>query len=142
MATKVNMPLRALPAVDAVLKLPSALALCGGYGRAAVADAVRAEVARLRAAILDGGTVDAAACSAEAVIERVAGTLGASSQPHLRRVVNATGIILHTGLGRAFMPEAACEALARVAGYCNLQQDLDTVRGTSARSAWRSWSAT
>ena len=54
--------------------------------------------------------------------DRIAG----AEQPRLRPVINATGVILHTGLGRAPLPAAARETLAAVAeGYCNLEIDLD-----------------
>lgn len=56
-------------------------------------------------------------------------------EPSLKRVVNATGIILHTGLGRAPLPEAAKENLIKVAeGYCNLEFDLESGKRGSRTS--------
>ena len=56
-------------------------------------------------------------------------TLYQRARPSLRRVINATGIVLHTGLGRAPLSEEAIEAIADVAsGYCNLELDLDSGR--------------
>ena len=58
--------------------------------------------------------------------ERLAETLVAARRPVLRRVVNATGVIVHTNLGRAPLAEAALERVRDAAGYSNLEYDLST----------------
>jgi L-seryl-tRNA(Ser) seleniumtransferase len=126
MADTARDALRALPSVDSVLQTSAAITLVEHHGHPAAAAAVRQTLEALRKAILDGTPRDAGACSPDAVAAAAEATLAAQARPRLRRVVNATGIILHTGLGRAFMPDESREALAAVTGYCNLQQDLAT----------------
>ena len=108
--------------MTALRSLPSVDALAGRLDaphRVAVA-AARAVVEERRAELLagPGGEPDLVA-RARAWIERAA-------QPSLRRVLNATGVVLHTNLGRAPLAPAAREAVARAAeGYSNLELDLD-----------------
>jgi L-seryl-tRNA(Ser) seleniumtransferase len=112
--------LRGLPAVEA---LASELT---GVPRLVAVTAAREEIARLRNRILEGreGEVDADALR-ESVRER-ASTLARGS---LRPVINATGVILHTNLGRApLAPEAAAAAAAIAAGYSNLELRLEDGR--------------
>src|SRR5438552_13454960 len=94
--------LRHLPSVDELLREPAIAALAMVSGHAATADAARAVLARLREEIaagrLDGKGVDVALAGLAVAVER---QLHASTQPSLRAVVNATGVILHTNLGRA-----------------------------------------
>ncbi len=61
-------------------------------------------------------------------METVGATLRASVAPRLRRVINGSGVILHTNLGRAPLSRAAVDALAVAAGYSNLELELDTGR--------------
>jgi L-seryl-tRNA(Ser) seleniumtransferase len=126
MKTNAAKLLRALPAINAVLELDAAKKATDKYGRSAVTDSVRYTVDHLRGAIRAGKSVEGLDCEAASVLASVIDRLDRSSKPLLNRVINATGIILHTGLGRAHMPDAAREALATVAGYCNVQMDLET----------------
>jgi L-seryl-tRNA(Ser) seleniumtransferase len=110
--------LRGLPAVHelaAELDAPHAQAVA----------AARAAIAGRRAEVLAGqspGTSDE-----EALIQRARTLLTTEAAPPLRAVINATGVIIHTNLGRAPLAAAAREAVARVAaGYSNLELDLDT----------------
>lgn len=128
MTMKPQDTLRKLPAVDTVLQEPAAQELLKEYGRQATVEAVRSVVESLRAAVRDGKPAAAGELTPPAVAGAAGRRLRAAQSPVLRRVVNATGIILHTGLGRAHMPEAARAALDTVTGYCNLQQDLETGR--------------
>lgn len=117
-----NTLLRQLPAVDEVLRRPEVTALLAVHPRGAVVEAVRAVLGRLREALLGGGAVDV---SPEAVARWVA----AAVVPKLRRVINATGVVLHTNLGRAVLCDRALQAVTQVAGgYSNLELDLKTGR--------------
>ena len=60
------------------------------------------------------------------IIQRARGHLAALASPSLRPVLNATGVILHTNLGRAPLAPSAREAVGRAAGYSNLELDLET----------------
>src|SRR5437899_317083 len=96
----VNLRLRRLPKVDDVLREQAAQELLGRAPRWAVVEAVRAEIDALRARLLDGGPAGAAereGVSVGALTRRVADLV----RPSLGRVLNATGVVLHTNLGRA-----------------------------------------
>jgi L-seryl-tRNA(Ser) seleniumtransferase len=113
---------RALPSVGALLERAPVRALLDSAPRTLVVDAVRATVAEARVSATVPRDDDA---WATAIAERLAEL----SRPSLRRVINATGIVLHTNLGRAPLAEAAIEAIAAIAGgYSNLELDLE--RGT------------
>src|SRR6478672_1915725 len=99
----VNAALRRLPKVDDVLGTSSVRELLARAPRWAVVSAVREEIDRLRAQLLAGGNqVDV---DSGAIAKRVDGLTRAS----LRPVINATGVVLHTNLGRAPLASAAIE---------------------------------
>jgi L-seryl-tRNA(Ser) seleniumtransferase len=111
--------LRQLPKIDQLLAHPEIAAL--PLPRWAVVEAVRREVEALRAAILAGRSevtdVDPAA------VDRRAGEL---VRPSLRPVINATGVVLHTNLGRAPLADEVMARIRELAtGYSNLEYDLD-----------------
>ncbi|HET7478618.1 MAG TPA: L-seryl-tRNA(Sec) selenium transferase [Rubrobacteraceae bacterium] len=111
--------LRNLPAVDAVLRSPHAGALAHRHGRAALTAAVRESLASMRRSILAGELPEV---SEERVLSSAARML---STRGLRPVVNATGVILHTNLGRSVLSERAVEAVTEAArSYSNLEYDL------------------
>jgi L-seryl-tRNA(Ser) seleniumtransferase len=121
--------LRSLPSVDEALREPTCAALVDQYGRLAVVEALRLVLAGWREIIKQGAVVGVASAERDlsALAEAVAGRLAAREEPSLRAAVNATGIILHTGLGRAVLAPAAVEAVAAVArGYCTLAADRVT----------------
>ena len=115
-------PLRGLPSVDAVLGDERAADLVARHGRPATVEAVRAALADARRR--------GAAEAPEELLARAERQL--DRPPSLRPALNATGVIVHTNLGRAPLPAAAIERVARVAGgYSNLEYDLDAgVRGS------------
>ena len=104
------------------------LALEGQHARSAIVDALRAEAAAIRNGPQPAEGVDVVAAIERAAIARLARTPASS----LRRVINATGVIVHTNLGRAPLARAAAERAARLAaGYTNLEYDVD--RGARGR---------
>jgi len=117
---------RKLPAVDEVLRTPAVAVLSDTQGSAAVADAVRATLSRLReeisSSLLDERGLDLALSGmTNAVEQQLRRALGYS----LRAVINATGVILHTNLGRAPLPEAALEHIRETSAiYSNLEFDV------------------
>lgn len=117
---------RQLPSVDELLRSAELSALITDEGQVAVADAARAVLARLRQEIadgsLDGQTLELALAGLTAAVERqVRESLGYS----LRPVINATGVILHTNLGRAPLSSSALDHARAIAeGYSNLEFNL------------------
>ena len=99
------------------------LALEEEYGRAAVVEALREEASAFRGAAAAGrGVPDDVA---EAIVRGVPGRLAASHAASLRPVINATGVIIHTNLGRAPLSAVAVERVTAIAtGYSNLEYDL------------------
>jgi L-seryl-tRNA(Ser) seleniumtransferase len=127
-------PFRSLPQVQRLLELPAARALCEAFGHAAVVGATRETLERLRGQIADG--LLAQAPEAAAILAQAAERLQDRRRPGLRRTINATGIVLHTNLGRAPLASEAIEAVAQVAaGYCNLEFDLASGRRGSRTQA-------
>ena len=119
--------LRSLPKIDELLRQETLQEEIGTAGGAFAAEAARALIEELRQRILGGAT------EVPTDLPSVAGMLRErlcqSRQPGLRPVLNATGVVLHTNLGRAPLSKAAAEAAAAVAaGYSTLEYDLD--RGT------------
>jgi L-seryl-tRNA(Ser) seleniumtransferase len=112
-------PLRDLPSVDALARSPQAAPLVDRHGRARAVDALRRALAEARAANQ--------APPADALVARAAALLAAP--PSLRAVINATGIVVHTNLGRAPLAAAALERVREVAaGYSTLEFDLEAGR--------------
>ncbi len=117
-----------LPSIDELLRLPAVQPSLARYGHVAVTDAARAVLDQLRQAISsdrldERGTAAAIQALASLVEHHLNESLGYS----LRPVINATGVILHTNLGRAPLSEEALRHVAEIAqGYSNLEFDLDT----------------
>ena len=117
--------LRQLPRVDELLVHPRMAAVPAAHALAL--KAAREAVAETRARLLAGES--AVDVSADAVAARAAEILERAGARSLRRAVNATGVLLHTNLGRAPLSDAAQQALAEVAGgFCNVQADLGSGR--------------
>jgi len=118
-------PRRSLPGVDRLLATPSFERLLDGYPRGRVLDATRDVLEGFRAGLgRAGGAVFPP--ESEIYAQRVEALLMEKSRPSLRSVINATGVVLHTNLGRAPLSRATREAMARAGeGYSNLEFDLD-----------------
>jgi L-seryl-tRNA(Ser) seleniumtransferase len=121
--------LRQLPSVDQLLNAAERAGLIGEHGREMVLNAARAVLEQARAQIAHGSAAlpDSREHATDLIVGQIAGYLQEAARRSLRRAVNATGIIIHTGLGRAVLPRTAAEAVAEVlGGYCNLAVDPDT----------------
>jgi L-seryl-tRNA(Ser) seleniumtransferase len=118
--------LRQIPSVDDVLRWSSLSEAISREGRVATSDAVRAVLDRLRKEIADGALDDAGAQLAiEGIAVAVDRELRSSLGCSLQKVINATGVVLHTNLGRAPISSAAVKHLSEIAGgYSNLEFDL------------------
>jgi L-seryl-tRNA(Ser) seleniumtransferase len=119
-----NALLRTLPKVDALLEREDLTALAALQPRAVVVAAVREAVEAARARVLAGADE---AISAADIAADVAALVEARMRPSLRRVVNATGIIVHTNLGRSVLSDAALRAALDIGGnYSTLEYDPAT----------------
>ena len=115
-----------LPSIDKVLRLPSVQALLATHGHTLVAGQARALVDDLRTQALSGVLAQSAVAPdalAQALAERVAARMA----PRMRRVINLTGTVIHTNLGRSVLPDVAIRHLtAMMAGPNNLEYNLDS----------------
>lgn len=122
-------PRRAIPRTDALLALPEVLAARAQLGDHAVRALVRDAQDRARRGDLDPEQVKAS------LLEQ----LSHSSATSLRPVLNATGVVVHTNLGRAPLSKAAVDALVAASGYVDVELDLTTgarsKRGVATRAA-------
>jgi L-seryl-tRNA(Ser) seleniumtransferase len=132
-------PFRKLPSVTALLETPGIQALAGSYSHEQIIEGVRQEVDELRQRLARGEAADGQV-QPEAVATRVVERLSREARPLLREVINATGIVLHTNLGRAPVAEAAARAAYEAArGYLNLELDLETGKRSSRQNPIRHW---
>ncbi len=113
--------LRKLPSIDRLLQMPALAQAVAEWGHELVADIARAVVDRARQTIQAGQPCPAL----EALVQEALLELARVTRPSLRPVINATGVIIHTNLGRAPLSAAAQEAMITAArGYSNLEYDL------------------
>ena len=118
---------RLLPSVDDLLKSADLADLGAREGQPAVTESVRAVLASLREQISTGmlGTQQAVQLAVANLSQAVARHLSSAMEFSLRPVINATGVILHTNLGRAPLAESAIRHITEVAGrYSNLEFDI------------------
>ncbi|MCA3741475.1 L-seryl-tRNA(Sec) selenium transferase [Phenylobacterium sp.] len=121
-------PRRRLPAVGALCEDPIARPLKARYGAAALTRAVRAVLSEARTRL--AADPDAAPTTG-ALLEAVEARLADGVRETLFPVINATGVVIHTNLGRAPLAPEAVAAAALAAGYANLELDLVTGRRSS-----------
>ena len=117
---------RRLPSIDQLLQLPAVRPLEERYGRALVTSEARLLVAEARAQAATGDD-DAVNAGLEGMAGRLAVRLQSALAPSLVRVINATGVVIHTNLGRAPLPAEVARRVAELAsGYSNLELDLES----------------
>ena len=136
--------LKSLPKIDEVLAVLEKRGALARAPREKVLETIRDVVGSIRSAILAGTWSDHDALSNESAADVVAARIERLHEYSLRRVINATGIILHTNLGRAPLCKEALERIVEVSrGYSNLEFDLasgkrglryDHVRGKIGRA--------
>ncbi len=119
--------LRAIPSMTDLLKEPVVQAWLKHASRPAVVRAIRDAMEPVRARILAGDPQERG--DVGTILQVAEDLLWNRRMPAVRRVINATGVVLHTGLGRAPLCQAALNAINEAAaGYCSLEYDLDTGR--------------
>ncbi len=119
------MKLRGLPSVEQLLQTQQAAELIASYGRPLTLQAIRSTLERIRALAAQGS--ETTLPNREGLLDLTASLLQGWTTPGLVSVINATGVILHTNLGRAPLSEAALASMEAVSrGYSNLEFDLVT----------------
>jgi len=131
--------LRRLPSVEKLVSQSGFESLSREFGRGAVLEKTRAFLAELRRE----SSVEAIDRGLAGIEATIRARLSSAVEPSLRRALNATGILVHTNLGRAPLSPAAIAAIAEVGcGYSNLELDLETgKRGSRHQHAERLFSA-
>ena len=119
---------RLLPSVNDVLQAPGCKSLFDSFPRSRIVSATRATLASLRREIAAGEhSAESLNIILSGLNDRIAGWLLSPRTYSLRPIINASGVILHTNLGRAPLSEAALEHVSEIAqDYCNLEFDLET----------------
>jgi len=124
-------PYRRLPSVAKLLEFPASKTALARFPHDAVVTALRAELDRVRESLV-GKTATETLPDGEAIVGAAVSRLEAEAAPRLRPVINATGIVLHTNLGRSPLHEHAARAAYEAArGYLNLELDLQTGKRSS-----------
>lgn len=115
-----------IPSIDQMRQRPAVMALEAEYGQGFTRDALRTAADDIRAAMTGGRAYPAAEAVAAELEARAAQALAQGVRGSLQPVINATGVILHTNLGRAPLGARALDRIAAVArGYCTLEYDLE-----------------
>lgn len=119
--------LRLLPAVERVLNSPQVAAISAQFGRSTVTDWVRQVLREMRDSRTEGLVGEAEEVEGF-VVQRVGEAAQSAAAQRLRKVINATGIVIHTNLGRAPLAPAAVDAMIAAAAATNLEVDMATGR--------------
>jgi L-seryl-tRNA(Ser) seleniumtransferase len=123
MSSDPSLKLRKIPSITILLEQPEFTRLLTRASRSYLLDVVRETLERVRTAILAGGDPD---LELPALWKEIDTCIEARAADHLRRVVNGTGIIVHTNLGRSLLAEPAIQHMLGVArNYSNLEYDLE-----------------
>jgi L-seryl-tRNA(Ser) seleniumtransferase len=122
--------LRRLPSIDVLLRRDQVQQLIAQQGRDPVRDRLREVLDEMRAEFRREPSTNGSASAEELIAEaerRLYQRFATRQQALTQRVINATGVVLHTNLGRAPLSQAALNAITQAAsGYCNLEYDLVT----------------
>ena len=118
--------LRALPAVDELIEAPELISIIEQYGRSFVVESARSVIEGLRRDILAGKAVDPDELGPGPLAGAVAEAAARIFEPSLRPLINATGVVVHTNLGRSVLAQEAIDAVVEAAAsYSNLEYNLE-----------------
>ena len=120
--------MRDIPSVDRLLGHAGVKTMMERLSRQVVANAVREAVDAVRSLIRSGEKIPVSEVGPDALVHVIEEFAARAMRPSLRRAVNATGVIIHTGLGRAPLAACAVEAAVSAAGACALEIDMETGR--------------
>jgi len=117
--------LREIPSVDRLLKHPRSERLLERYNREYITRKCREAVDEIRKALRQGKPLPHEELQEESILSQIETKIASEGEPKLKRVINATGTVLHTNLGRAVLPQAAIDALSTIGRHpVNLEYDL------------------
>jgi L-seryl-tRNA(Ser) seleniumtransferase len=130
--TQAKKMLKNLPAVETILNVSQLKSTLQENPRWLVLDAIHTVLERTRSAILSGRSLSGEETDLETLIPAIEETVHFLGRDHLRRLINATGVVIHTNLGRSVLsPDTMAHVAAVSSHYSNLEYDLDTgKRGT------------
>src|SRR5678815_2988935 len=123
---KPNDNLRHVPSVDQLLRTGAARDLRDRVGTRRATNIARSAIAEVRSLVREGATSPTANGLLAEAIRRMEATAERESQGGIKAVINATGVLLHTNLGRAPLSPAARAAIDEAARYCSLEYDLES----------------
>ena len=136
-----NDNLRHVPSVDQLLRTSAARELRDRVGARRATNIARSVIAEIRSLVRDGAAEPANDGLLSEAIRRMEATAQRETQAGIKAIVNATGVLLHTNLGRAPLSPAARAAIDEAARYCSLEYDLESGarggRGTRVESLLR-----
>jgi L-seryl-tRNA(Ser) seleniumtransferase len=123
--SKKNELFQIIPSVDRLLKSPVIREISPQYSHNLILKAINEVLEEFRDEIKNGKAMDSSDLALERVSSAVVERLKLLDQPSLKPVINATGVVVHTNLGRSILPEQALEKFRQIAGgYSNLEYDL------------------
>ena len=130
--------LRELPSIDELLAIEPFVAIIAEAGHPTALRIARASIDTLRSDILAGSENQGREQLVHKLSDLARETFERESSDHLNPVINATGVVIHTNLGRSVLSDAAVQAIASNSGYCTLEYDVHTgsrgKRGAGAES--------
>jgi len=136
--SNLNDNLRHVPSVDQLLRTDEARELRDRVGTRRATNIARSVIAEIRALVRDGKAEATSNGLLTEATQRLEATAERESQSGIKAVINATGVLLHTNLGRAPLSQAARDAIDEAARYCSLEYDLESGarggRGTRVES--------
>ena len=130
---------RKIPAVDRLLEVPSLVEAATAYPRSLILKGIHEVLDEIRQGIVRDEFGDPSEFSTEQVSEKVLKKIVLLAQSSLRAVINATGVVVHTNLGRSILAERVLQRFKPLSGgYSNLEYNLDQgKRGSSRSNRWR-----
>jgi len=132
-------PFAAIPSIDRLLRREDAVALVTAHGRGLVTESLRDATATLREVLARHGARSLPADPERHLVARAGRAIDRLLDDTLKRVLNLTGTVLHTNLGRAPLPREAIDAMVEAAGASNVEYDLDSGRRGQRDSHVEGW---
>ena len=129
-----NNHLRHVPSVDQLLRTDAARELRGVVGIRKLTNVARAVIAEIRTRVRDGSVFPASNSLLAEAVERMEASVRREGQIGIKAVINATGVLLHTNLGRAPLSDSARAAVDEAARYCSVEYDVES-GGRGGRAA-------